>query len=109
MGVAERADGLSGTVHDAMFPLDDPMLVSGDEPLMRFLPLLAERPFRLVVMGARIQGIVTRSDVLKLPVYLLAFTLITHLKMVMARLIPAKHPDDDGWIERLSPGRRTRC
>lgn len=108
VGVIARCDGRDGRVRDVMRPLDDSVLVSADEALSRFLPNLADMPFRLVVLGTRIQGIVTRSDVLKLPVRLLAFTLITHLEMVMAELIRLKHPNDDGWIQYVESERRKR-
>jgi predicted transcriptional regulator len=55
------------------------LLVASDEPLKRIIPLLVESPHRLVVQGTRIEGIVTSSDVHKLPVRLLAFALVTHL------------------------------
>jgi len=106
VGVLALDGNTRGPVRDAMRPLDDTMIVSSDQPLMQFLPTLAEHPYRLVVRGTRIGGIVTRSDVLKLPVRLLSFTLVTHLEMIMANLIRAKHPNDDEWVILLSTGRR---
>ncbi len=108
VGVLASGDAANGAVGEAMRPLDDTMLVSADEPLARFLPLLADCPYRLVVHGTRIGGIVTRSDVLKLPVRLLAFTLVTHLEMVMAALIQQKYPHDGEWRDKLSKGRREK-
>jgi len=108
VGVFAPGDAAHGAVGEAMRPLDDTMLVSADEPLARFLPTLADGPYRLVVRGTRIGGIVTRSDVLKLPVRLLAFTLVTHLEMVMARLIQHKYPHDGEWLVKLSKGRREK-
>jgi hypothetical protein len=78
---------------------DDGLLVASDEPLKRFIPLLVESPYRLVVRGTRIEGIVTNSDVHKLPVRLLAFALVTHLEMTMADVI-ADAP--------VAPGERDR-
>jgi len=106
VGVFAPGDAAHGAVGEAMRPLDDTMLVSADEPLTRFLPTLADGPYRLVVRGTRIGGIVTRSDVLKLPVRLLAFTLVTHLEMTMASLIRAKHPHDDTWMDLVEPYRQ---
>src|SRR6266550_170508 len=48
--------------------LDESNLISAQEPLTRFIPLMAITSYRLVLQGASIQGIVTRSDLLKLPV-----------------------------------------
>ncbi len=108
VGVLAPDEPAGGAVQEAMRPLDDTMLVSADEPLARFLPTLADCPYRLVVRGTRIGGIVTRSDVLKLPVRLLAFTLVTHLEMTMASLIQAKHPSDDNWRDLVEPHRQKR-
>jgi len=107
-GDAAPGDAAHGAVGEAMRPLDDTMLVSAAEPLARFLPTLADGPYRPVVRGTRVGGIVTRSDVLKLPVRMLAFTLVTHLEMVMARLIQHKYPHDGEWLGKLSKGCREK-
>lgn len=87
--------------------LDDGLLVSSDEPLKGFIPLLIESPHRLVVRGARIEGIVTSSDVHKLPVRLLAFALVTHLEMTMADVI-VRGSDGEDWTLLLSEGRQRK-
>ena len=63
------------------------MLVSAEEPLPKFLPTLVSSPYRLVVRGVEIRGIVTLSDVAKLPVRLMAFTLAIHVEVVLADVI----------------------
>jgi hypothetical protein len=106
VGVLERNGAVApGLAREVMRRLDDGLLVSSDEPLKGFIPLLVESPHRLVVRGARIEGIVTSSDVHKLPVRLLAFALVTHLEMTMADVIVRRSGGDD-WIGRLSPGRQ---
>lgn len=108
LGVLERSGQVSDRpAGELMRPLDDSLLVSADEPLTSFLPELLHRPYWLVVSRTRIDGIVTRSDVQKLPVRLLAFTLITHLEMTMARVI-VREMGDDAWLEKLSSGRRQK-
>ena len=107
-GVLERnGDVPMGTARERMRRLDEGLLVSSDEPLKGFIPLLVEAPHRLVVHGARIEGIVTRSDVHKLPVRLLAFALVTHLEMTMAEVIVTRSRGDD-WKERLSARRQRK-
>src|ERR1039458_928386 len=49
-------------------PLDDSLLVSADAPLWHFIHTVHEQPYRLVVEQTRITGIVTWSDLLKVPV-----------------------------------------
>jgi CBS domain-containing protein len=108
VGVLERNGELaSGPAREAMRRLDDGLLVSSNEPLKGFIPLLAESPHRLVVRGTRIEGIVTRSDVHKLPVRLLAFALVTHLEMTMAEVIISRSSDDD-WRRLMSEGRQRK-
>jgi CBS domain-containing protein len=89
---------LDGSVRDHMLPLDGSVLVTADEPLTRFVPLLRKRPYRLVLLGTEIRGIVTRSDIIKPPVRLLAFTLVSHLEMVMTDFIRACCPTDDAFL-----------
>jgi hypothetical protein len=109
VGVVERRESaaLGQQVAAVMRRLDDSLLVSAQEPLKRFIPLLAATPYRLVVDDARILGIVTRSDVHKLPVRLLTFAIVTHLELLMAELITTSRPNDV-WVEGLAPARRAR-
>lgn len=107
VGVLERESAPSGEhARDVMRRIDGSLIVSNDMPLSEFLPLMAETPYRLVVRGGRIEGIVTRSDTMKLPVRLYAFTLITHLEMVMARVIAERIPEPDDW--KICADRRKR-
>lgn len=97
----------SGSVEQHMRRLDDSILIAADAPLNHFLPLLREAPYyRLVLDGARIRGVVTRSDILKLPVRLFAFGLVTHLEMVMADIIQSLCPHD--WMQHLDAERQAQ-
>jgi hypothetical protein len=107
VGVLERDQDLRGPAGGCMRSLDESLLVSSEEPLKGFIPLLVESPHRLVVQGTRIEGIVTRSDVHKLPVRLLAFALVTNLEMTMADLI-VRRSTDGNWNLLLSTGRQRK-
>jgi hypothetical protein len=50
---------------------------------------------------------VTQSDLLKLPVRLVVFALITHLEQVMAGLLTARWPDGS-WFALLRDGRQSK-
>ena len=104
VAVLERTNGeLSEIVKDCMKPLDDSVLVSAEEPLNKFIPSMADEPhYRLVLRGMKIDGIVTRSDLLKLPVRLLVFARVTHLEMLIARIIQANCMNYDDWLRHLS-------
>ncbi len=87
--------------------LDEGILVSADETLANFLPLLANPPYyRLVLKGTSIQGIVTKSDALKIPVRLYAFALITQLELLMIEKIKEELPDQVDWWHCLSKNRQ---
>lgn len=110
IGVLERNGSTKASqVGDCMRPLDESILVSAEEPLLRFLPLMAQPPYyRLVLEGTKISALVTRSDVLKLPVRLLGFALVTNLELMMKEVIESQLPDSKAWLALLSKGRQEK-
>ena len=105
IGVLERTEGLDGEarVEAQMRRLDDALLVEAELPLPRFLPLALQSPYYLVVTGAKIGGLVTRSDLLKMPVRLLAFAHVAHLETQMARYI-SRRASQEEWLALLDDG-----
>ena len=91
---------------DAMQPLRDGLIVSTDMPIANLIPQLRESHYRLMLRGGRIDGLVTQSDLLKLPVRLVVFALITHLEQVMTDVVSVHWPNDS-WFAKLSDGRQT--
>lgn len=88
-------------------PLNDAILISANEPLGGFLPLMAQPPYyRLVLLGPKVEGVVTRSDILKLPVRVLAFARIAHLETVLAGIIDRRYSEEDEWMARLNSRRQ---
>jgi hypothetical protein len=81
------------------------MLISESTPISEFISIPGA--FRLVVRRGAIQGIVTRSDLNKLPVRLLSFGVITHLEIQMACLITKRY-QDDSWLDHLDARRRAQ-
>lgn len=79
-------------------PLDDSLLVSADAPLWHFIHTVHEQPYRLVVERTRITGIVTWSDLLKVPVLVLAFSLMAELELAMNCRILEQYADDT-WVK----------
>jgi hypothetical protein len=90
------------TVGERMAALTDSAVVSTNTSLRTIIRALAipNVRYRLVVGPTGIEGIVTRSDLHKLPVRLLAFSYITHLEALMSELIELLAPGDT-WLERL--------
>jgi len=93
-----------------MRPLSDSMLISADAPLSEFLKICQNDYFRLVVDRTHVAGIVTVSDLQKLPVRLHVFTRIAHLEMLMAEIIRHRSLGDDGsWTQYLIPWKIARA
>lgn len=97
-----------GWVRDHMVSLHDGMLVAAEMPLLHLIPLMEAARYYLVVQKTGITGIVTRSDMLKLPVRVCVFALITHLEMVMADRIDRLFSGEDEWRACLSQGRQDK-
>ena len=108
VGVLERGRLTASSVRESMRLLDDSLLVSSDQPLTKFVPLLKRSPYRLVLLGTEIKGIVTRSDIGKAPVRLLAFTLVSHLEMAMTDLIRERCPDDRSLFASIGQERQKK-
>jgi hypothetical protein len=62
----------------------------------------------LVLVGTEIGGIVTRSDLAKPPVRLLAFTVVSNLETAMTTVIKKYFPNDDSWLKILSSDRQKK-
>lgn len=109
VGVLHRtAVAAEGDVGSKMKAVHEVCRVAPDTPLMTFLREAKDEPFALVFDGPDVIGIVTRSDLQKLPVRLLVFALITHLETQMADLIRAQCcPLDEKWFERWIPKRES--
>lgn len=111
VGVLERDSQrpiASADAKGAMRPLDSSMLVATSASIERLLPLMKAKPYRLVVDGGTITGIVTPSDLLKLPVRLFAFALVAHLEVLMIRVIDGKYRSWEEWRDHLDEkSRRT--
>ncbi|WP_439577206.1 hypothetical protein [Elioraea sp.] len=88
--------------------LDEDTLIGADAGILSFLKDADARPCRLVVAGSRIDGLVSWSDMQKLPVRAALFALITQLEMTMAEAIERDCPDARAWKARLSAKDRRR-
>ncbi len=79
--------------------LDDSVLVSADDLLSHFIHTVHEQPYRLVVDKTAIAGIVTWSDLLKLPVIVLAFSLVAELELAMNQRIKQQYGGSEKWLK----------
>lgn len=94
-----------GCVRDVMQPLCDGSVVSGHMPIADLISQFRSSHFRLVLRDHAIDGLVTHSDLLKLPVRMLVFGLISHFELLLRNVI-RKRFDGGEWLNMLSPNRR---
>jgi len=108
-GVLQRnsAEASAEPASACMRGLSEVMLVESTTGILPYVHLAAESPYHLVVKRERIDGIVTRSDLLKLPVRLVLFAYLTHLESTMASVIRRRCPDES-WRRHLNHTRRSR-
>ena len=114
IGVLERnlesENEIADHVEDHLRHLDDGILIESNEYLYELINSFPSTSyFRLVVRGSKIDGIITRSDFLKLPVRVYAFSLISELELLMKRIIQIKWKNNsNGWLDLLSPKRKEK-
>lgn len=107
VGVATRKTlGAAATVREAVRPLSDGMMISGDTPLGAVPALLATEPFLFVVDQARIAGFVTSWDLNKQPARAHLYLLLAQLEMSLAALLRRRYGREQrAMIELLDPDR----
>ena len=87
--------------------LSENHVIGADASIIEFVMTADKRPARLVVSGNEVAGLVTLSDLQRLPVRAAIFTLMTSLEIAMAERIETEWPDDPTrWLELLSDQRR---
>lgn len=90
-------------------PLSEQHLIGAQESIVSFASKADEAPVRLVGGRQGIGGLVTISDLHKLPVRAALFALVTGLELAMYRRIEMEWEDDrDGWLGCLSSGRQCK-
>lgn len=106
LDLPELADRAPQTrASDAMTPLSGADLIGGDGSILSFVRTAVDRPCRLVVSDAGVSGLVTLSDLQRLPVRACLFALITHLEASLAAAIDREFGGTTGWMDRLSSKR----
>lgn len=88
-------------------PLSESNLIGGNASILDFVMAADSRPCRLVVSGARIEGLVSLSDLQQLPVRSALFAMITGIELSMSDLIRNRHTEDS-WLSLLPNERATK-
>jgi CBS domain len=101
IGVLLRGDKhKSRIIREAMRPLRDGLVVSTHMPIGDLIPQLRHNHFRLVLRDHNINGLVTQSDLVKLPVRMLVFGFISHFELLLRALIRRRHVQTE-WMDAL--------
>ena len=91
-----------GPVTVAAHAVDVVHLVTGNLGLAEALDLLLERRFLFTIEGGRISGIITPSDIQRVPVSMVVFSLILATEAGLNELIVASYGSEAAWMARLS-------
>jgi hypothetical protein len=84
-------------------PLDTGMFMAADAPLLAFVESADQQRFRLLVDGGELVGLVTLSDLQRLPVYSLLFGLVIAVESLLVEWIRIRcRQAPDAWLEQLS-------
>lgn len=89
-------------------PLSEYNLIGADASILNFVVDADEKPCRLVVSGPNIVGLVSLSDLQKLPVRAALFALITGFEIAMFEAIKRGCANDEDWKTHLSEGRQKK-
>ncbi|MGF1472327.1 MAG: hypothetical protein ACFB50_11405 [Rubrobacteraceae bacterium] len=110
VGLLHRAEydakDATGSVKEAMCNLRGDLVIAASAGILSYITGAKERPCRLVLQGSRLNGIVTLSDLQKLPVRPALFLLITHVELLMAEWLRAKKLSEKKVLNNLIPKRR---
>jgi hypothetical protein len=97
-----------GKVRERMTGLSDENLIGADASILSFVRDADRQSCRLVVSGRKISGLVSLSDLQRLPVRVALFGLVTSLEMIMANAVRRECPVAADWIDRLSDKRKSK-
>ncbi|BDW99187.1 hypothetical protein [Maricaulis maris] len=95
------------TVEEHYHSLSEEMLIGADASIWQFLRTADQVETRLVVKGHSVAGLVTLSDLHKLPVRTALFAALTNLEVCMTTLIgESLGYDAANWLQHLALNRR---
>lgn len=104
--VRENAPSDGGArVRDVMQPLSSANLIAIDAPLLQFVLNADGNPCRLVLDDTEIRGLVTLSDIQRLPVRTALFGLFIHLELLLTEVLRREIGPDRSPFEFLSGNR----
>jgi hypothetical protein len=112
IGLIELVPFLDGTVsanesvRSHMQLLSEENLIGANASILSFVRDADRHRCRLVISDCDISGLVSLSDLQRLPVRAALFTMVTHLEILMSHLIRLGYPDSSEWLKQLSLDRQ---
>jgi hypothetical protein len=101
-----RCETTDRIVNAVMRPLSEENLIGADANILDFVRDADHRKFLLVVSGNEISGLVSWSDLQRLPARAALFGLVTHLEITMTNAIRWEFNGSDAWLDRIPSKRR---
>ncbi|MEB8388514.1 hypothetical protein OO012_14905 [Rhodobacteraceae bacterium KMM 6894] len=95
-------------ISDDFTPLSEDIVIGANASIFDFVMQADAYPTNLVVSGNQIAGLISLSDLQKLPVRASLFALTTSLEMAMALAIERHWEKPEDWMELLSESRRVK-
>ena len=95
-------------VQDCYEPLAERHLLGANASILEFVLHADCHPCRFIVAGGRISGLVTLSDLQRLPVRMTLFALLTGFEMTLIEAIRRRYPEEEQWLSLLPPALRDK-
>jgi hypothetical protein len=87
--------------------LREDMFMAADAPLLSFLESADQSRFRFLLVDSTVSGMATISDIQKLPVYSVLFSLVVAVEMLLMDWIRKKCcKNQDDWLVHLTKSQR---
>jgi hypothetical protein len=102
----KRSATTDALVGEVMRPLSEENLIGADASILAFVRDADRRKCRLVVSGHEIGGLISLSDLQRLPVRAALFGLVTYFEILMASAIRWEFDGSEGWLEYVSEDRQ---
>ena len=98
----------NNSVKDFYEPINEKIIIGGNSNINEFIKNVKEEPIKLVISKNEISGLVTMSDMQKIPVRVSIFSLIIELEIMMSDLILKLYPNEESWMKLLTISRRDK-
>jgi len=107
-GYVNREELTSGICKEYMHSFSKEMILKPSASFAEVIKTLDQTEWAFIRILGRVLGIVTRTDLLKPPMRMWLFGIITSMEMTLENIIRSYFPDDS-WMSHISEGRLTKA